>query len=218
MASRPHAQTRSPPPLSGPKHGKEDPHNTPHVGGNTWAGGTGGSDTAGLGGRGGPYRLDKGHDVHQLPDDVKNELSDELRAQARAMAEAGLQERLRDIDLSPGQHLAYQSVVQAVRPHINQLADVFSHLDATSSERVWLTHQAAGDLDDQRIVDAVAGDHNIFRRRADADAADVRALVVFLKEKEGCTGLCRTVWCKRSTASCSCYGFHVHIVYQCVSV
>jgi hypothetical protein len=49
-----------------PKHGKEDPKNDPHVGGNTWAGGTGGSDTAGLGGRGGPYRLDKGHKVFQV--------------------------------------------------------------------------------------------------------------------------------------------------------
>ena len=32
---------------SSPKHGKVDKDNTPHVGGNTWAGGTGGSDTAG---------------------------------------------------------------------------------------------------------------------------------------------------------------------------
>jgi von Willebrand factor A domain-containing protein 8 len=40
-----------------PKHGKEDEKNEPHVGGNTWAGGTGGSDTAGLGGRGGNLSL-----------------------------------------------------------------------------------------------------------------------------------------------------------------
>jgi len=51
---------------SGPKHGKEDEKNEQHVGGNMWAGGSGGSDTAGLGGRGGPYRLDKGHTVHQV--------------------------------------------------------------------------------------------------------------------------------------------------------
>jgi MoxR-like ATPase len=38
---------------SSPNHGRVDPDNTPHYGGNTWAGGTGGSDTAGLGGRGG---------------------------------------------------------------------------------------------------------------------------------------------------------------------
>ena len=33
--------------VTDPKHGKIDPDNTPHVGGNTWAGGTGGRDTAG---------------------------------------------------------------------------------------------------------------------------------------------------------------------------
>ena len=31
--------------LDSPKHGKMDPDNAPHVGGNTWAGGTGGRDT-----------------------------------------------------------------------------------------------------------------------------------------------------------------------------
>jgi hypothetical protein len=49
-----------------PTEGKVDPKNKPHVGGDTWKGGTGGSTTAGLGGKGGPYRLDAGHDVHQL--------------------------------------------------------------------------------------------------------------------------------------------------------
>lgn len=29
--------------VSGPKHGKVDKSNEPHVGGNTWAGGTGGT-------------------------------------------------------------------------------------------------------------------------------------------------------------------------------
>ena len=52
--------------VSGPKHGQVDEKNNPHVGGNTWAGGTGGRDTAGLGGKGGPYRLDAGHTVHQV--------------------------------------------------------------------------------------------------------------------------------------------------------
>lgn len=52
--------------VSGPKHGKVDETGNPHVGGNTWAGGTGGRDTAGLGGKGGPYRLDAGHTVHQV--------------------------------------------------------------------------------------------------------------------------------------------------------
>lgn len=55
-----------------------DPSNAPHVGGNTWAGGTGGRDTAGLGGVGGPYRLDSGNPIHQVPDEVKQAVPREV--------------------------------------------------------------------------------------------------------------------------------------------
>lgn len=57
-----------------------DEKNAPHVGGNTWAGGTGGRDTAGLGGKGGPYRLDAGHNVHQLSDEEKRNIPEDVRA------------------------------------------------------------------------------------------------------------------------------------------
>ena len=67
----PEGTSSSPPELSMPKQGKWDDKNEAHVGGNQWAGGTGGSDTAGLGGRGGPYRLDRGHKVHQVSDEAK---------------------------------------------------------------------------------------------------------------------------------------------------
>lgn len=77
---------KPPPPPTAPKHGKVDPKNAPHSGGNTWAGGTGGSDTAGLGGRGGPYRLDAGHEVSQVDDEAKASVSAEARALARRMA------------------------------------------------------------------------------------------------------------------------------------
>ena len=46
--------------VSGPKIGKIDEKGEAHVGGNTWAGGSGGRDTAGPGGKGGPFRLDSG--------------------------------------------------------------------------------------------------------------------------------------------------------------
>lgn len=45
-------ESHTPPEHSSPKFGKWDDNNEIHVGGNQWAGGTGGSDTAGLGGRG----------------------------------------------------------------------------------------------------------------------------------------------------------------------
>ena len=66
--------------------GKVDEKNEPHVGGNTWAGGTGGADTAGLGGKGGPYRLDAGHTVHQISDEEKAKVSAEISQKAREQA------------------------------------------------------------------------------------------------------------------------------------
>ena len=83
--------------MKAPKHGKEDPNNDPHVGGNTWAGGTGGRDTAGLGGKGGPYRLDKGHDVHQLSDEEKADVPEHVRRAAKAQADQALRDRLNEI-------------------------------------------------------------------------------------------------------------------------
>ena len=53
--------------LSEPKVGKLD--DKEHHGGNTWAGGTGGRDTAGVGGRGGFMRLireGQKHQIHQV--------------------------------------------------------------------------------------------------------------------------------------------------------
>ncbi len=79
--------------VTAPKHGKIDADNTPHVGGNTWAGGTGGRDTAGLGGKGGPYRLDAGHDVTQIPDWEKEAVPEHVKRAAREMGEKAFKER-----------------------------------------------------------------------------------------------------------------------------
>merc|ERR1719277_762732 len=96
--------------VDSPKHGKIDQDNAPHVGGNTWAGGTGGRDTAGLGGKGGPYRLDKGHDVHQLSDQEKADVPDHIRRAARAQADQALRDRLNEIRMSAHDHDNYQSI------------------------------------------------------------------------------------------------------------
>ncbi len=47
------------------------------------AGGTGGRDTAGLGGKGGPYRLDAGHAVHQLSQAEKDSVPEHVKKAAR---------------------------------------------------------------------------------------------------------------------------------------
>ncbi|RVE39896.1 hypothetical protein evm_015454, partial [Chilo suppressalis] len=102
--------------VSSPKHGKEDPKNEPHVGGNTWAGGTGGRDTAGLGGKGGPYRLDKGHNVHQLSDAEKDDIPEHVKKAAREMNRKAFEERLKEIKMSEYDAKLYEQFLRAVQP------------------------------------------------------------------------------------------------------
>ena len=155
--------------LDAPKHGKEDPKNEPHVGGNTWAGGTGGSDTSGLGGRGGPYRLDKGHTVHQVSDANKALVSDEARAEAARMAKEGLNRRLKEISLGKGAFGMYLEYRTRVEGEISELRGLVDEIARRAKERMWLRRQTHGELDDSRLVDGLAGDRLIYKRRGDPD-------------------------------------------------
>lgn len=161
---------------SSPKHGKVDETGAPHVGGNTWAGGTGGSDTAGLGGRGGPYRLDLGHKVHQISDEMKAQVSEEAQRRAREMGERALEEKLKELDMGKLDWERYDSLRQRVDVQIQQLQVHLKDIKRRKDERVWLRRQSTGELDDSRIVDAIAGEKDVFKRRGIAEEAPNRSL------------------------------------------
>jgi MoxR-like ATPase len=148
-----------------PKYGKVDPDNTPHVGGNTWAGGTGGSDTAGLGGRGGPYRLDAGHPVHQVSDEMKAEVSEEAQRRARQMADEGLAQKLEELQMGKYDWERYNDLRKRVALPIQQLQVHLKDIQQRKEERLWLRRQSTGELDDSRLVDALAGETDVFKRR-----------------------------------------------------
>ena len=152
---------------SSPKHGKEDPDNTPHVGGNTWAGGTGGSDTAGLGGRGGPYRLDKGHPIHQISDEMKAQVSEEAKRQAREMANKALEKKLEELNMGQLDWERYNSVRAKVEENIKDMKRYLKDLKKRKEERQWLRRQTSGELDENRLVEVLAGEKDVFKRRGD---------------------------------------------------
>jgi hypothetical protein len=109
--------------------------NTPHVGGNTWAGGSGGSDTAGLGGRGGPYRLDAGHPVHQISDEMKAQVSAEAQEKARRMAKEGLEKKLKELEMGKLDWKRYSNLREQVDEQISQLKSYLRDLKKRSEER-----------------------------------------------------------------------------------
>ncbi|CAM9191702.1 unnamed protein product [Chrysoparadoxa australica] len=167
--------------LDTPKHGREDEKNEPHVGGNTWAGGTGGSDTAGLGGRGGPYRLDKGHPVHQVSDEDKAAVTEEGRRRQRQMADEGLKQRLKDIGMGKVDYDRFKRFEERVAADSQELRVVLESVDSVSKERVWRKNQASGELDDNKLIDSALGEKLVYKncgvtyhlsrcsRRADAE-------------------------------------------------
>lgn len=155
--------------VSSPKHGKVDPKNDPHVGGNTWAGGTGGRDTAGLGGKGGPYRLDAGHKVHQLSDEEKNAVPEHVKKAAREMGQRAFQQRLKEIQMSQYDAKLYEEFHKGVSKQIQSLRVILGSLQAKSKERQWLRHQTSGELDDTKLIEGLTGEKTIYRRRAEAE-------------------------------------------------
>lgn len=155
--------------VSDPKHGKEDPDNMPHVGGNTWAGGTGGRDTAGLGGKGGPYRLDAGHPVYQVSEVEKDAVPEDVKRAAREMAQKAFQQRLKEIQMSEYDAATYERFSSAVQRQVHALRIILDNLQAKGKERQWLRHQATGELDDAKIIDGLAGEKSIYKRRGDLE-------------------------------------------------
>ncbi|KAJ8404600.1 hypothetical protein AAFF_G00334630 [Aldrovandia affinis] len=155
--------------VSSPKHGKTDPRNDPHVGGNQWAGGTGGRDTAGLGGRGGPYRLDAGHKVHQVSQAEKDAVPEDVKRAAREMAEKAFKDRLKEIQMSEYDAAMYERFSGAVRRQVQSLRIILDSLQAKGKERQWLKNQALGELDDAKIIDGLTGEKAIYKRRGELE-------------------------------------------------
>nr|XP_031838808.1 von Willebrand factor A domain-containing protein 8 isoform X2 [Nomia melanderi] len=155
--------------VSAPKHGKVDEKNEPHVGGNTWAGGTGGRDTAGLGGKGGPYRLDAGHTVHQLSDEEKNAVPEHIKKAAREMGLKVFKQRLKDIKMREYDHKVYSKFSNAVQKQVQALRTIIGSLQAKSKEREWCRHQTSGELDDTKLIEGLTGERTIYRRRAEKE-------------------------------------------------
>ncbi|XP_004527380.1 von Willebrand factor A domain-containing protein 8 [Ceratitis capitata] len=155
--------------VSGPKYGKVDPKNEPHVGGNTWAGGSGGRDTAGLGGKGGPFRLDAGHKVHQLSDEEKDAIPEEVKRAAREMNRKAFEDKLKEIRMSAHDHQLYAQFSEPIRKQVQQLKAVLEAMQTKSKERQWQKYQTHGELDDTRLIEGMTGEKNIYRRRAEAN-------------------------------------------------
>ncbi|KAJ2919670.1 hypothetical protein MD484_g680, partial [Candolleomyces efflorescens] len=149
--------------LGEPKEGEHD--DKEHHGGNKWAGGTGGRDTAGLGGVGGYKRLYKGGDVKQVPQSLKDRVPDHVREKAREMARQELQRKLDELDMTISEAKGYSQLLAATQGHTVSLLDLLENLAAKEEERVWVKRQTDGELDDSRLTEGLTGEATVYKRR-----------------------------------------------------
>ena len=163
-----------PPQFGGPKHGKVDPDNAPHVGGNQWQGGSGGRDTAGMGGAGGPYRIDSGNPITQVPDWVKDQVPEHIKQAAREVAQRTYAERLKQIKMSPFDAQLYDKYASRIKREVALLRNIIESLPSSKNERVWLRNQSEGDLDENKLIEGLTGEKSVYKRRATPENEDDR--------------------------------------------
>lgn len=118
---------------------------------------------------GGPYRLSSGHAVHQLSDQEKDGIPEEVKKAARAMNRKAFEEKLKEIKMSSFDFNLYQQFSAPVKPHVNTLRNILSTLEAKAKERHWQKHVTSGEIDDTKIIDGITGEKSIYKMRKDLD-------------------------------------------------
>ena len=103
--------------------------------------------------------------MHQVSDDAKAEVSEEAKAAARRIAKQKLKDRLNEINMSGEDFETYNQFIEPIRPDIATLRSTLRSVELKSAERNWMKRQLDGELDDSRIVEGVAGEKHIFKRR-----------------------------------------------------
>uniref|UniRef100_A0A8C0G130 ATPase dynein-related AAA domain-containing protein n=1 Tax=Chelonoidis abingdonii TaxID=106734 RepID=A0A8C0G130_CHEAB len=135
--------------VSSPKHGKTDPDNMPHVGGNTWAGGTG-------------WHSMSSHDLLDVDQALETDKAVEHLCPLSCF-------RLKEIQMSEYDASTYERFSGAVRRQVQSLRIILDNLQAKGKERQWLRHQATGELDDAKIIDGLTGEKAIYKRRGELE-------------------------------------------------
>lgn len=95
----------------------------------------------GLGGIGGPYRLDAGHQVYQVPDDVKAAVPEHIRKAAKELGQKVFKERLKEIEMSEYEHETYEKYLNKISSEIKMLRSIIESLEAKSHDRQWVVRE-----------------------------------------------------------------------------
>ena len=112
-----------------------------------------------------------------LSEEEKAALPPEYYEEAKQMARDAYAHRLKELELEPHDARRWQLLLKAVEAPVGRMRVALASRGAKERERVWQRQQTSGELDDGRIVDGVAGERNVYKKRSPEDdsAAGSRA-------------------------------------------
>jgi hypothetical protein len=114
--------------------------------------------------------------VHQVSDEAKAQVSEEAKAAARRIAEKALNERLQEIGMSKSEYQTYHSFLTPVKADISNLRATLQSVEYKTSHRDWIKRQTHGEIDDSKLIDGIAGEKHIYKRRGDVDPEASKSL------------------------------------------
>ena len=115
------------------------------------------------------YRLDRGHKVHQVSEEAKAQVSEEAKAVARNIAKKAFAEKLKEIGMSESEHHDYSAFLEPINTDIANLRTALRAVEYRALQRDWIKNQLDGELDDSKLIEGIAGEKHVYKRRGMID-------------------------------------------------
>lgn len=129
-------------------------------------GGEGGIGSGGSGGKSNSAKAERGKGKGGAPTrDRTGDVSQAAREAAQALSKIDIDARLALIELGADDNILYDEYYSKVQKQVSQLRMILESTEAKMHERVWLNNQNQGDLDDNKLIDALTGERLVYRRR-----------------------------------------------------
>jgi hypothetical protein len=81
------------------------------------------------------------------------------------VVQKALAEKLSAIGMSELDEARYERLISGIKHEIRQLRNVLEAAQAKSRERTWLKLETQGEIDENRLVDSITGEKNVYKRR-----------------------------------------------------
>lgn len=87
----------------------------------------------------------------------EDDMSQEVREASEQLKKEEWSKYLKQLEMTEIDFDKYEKYKEAVKVEIRELRVTLEGLEAQQSERVWMKNQSTGDIDDNKIIDAITG-------------------------------------------------------------